>query len=521
MSRAHRIYRSGPTAAALFTPRAALAAAALLVVLAGCSSASPRFASPDYWPTSAWRTVPPEAQGFDSAKLAEGLRAIRSKGLAIHSLLVVRNGDLLLDANFYPYDGSTVHDLASVTKTVTAALIGIAADQGRLRLDDRLLSFFPDRTIANRDARKERITVRDLVTMSSGLDCTPADGERTLREMKASSDWVQFALDLRATAEPGTTFSYCSPGSHLLSAILQKATGMTELQFARRALFEPLGITTLRWPADPQGFTDGWGDLYLQPRDAAKLGYLWASGGAWEGRQVVSTEWIEDSTTARMKTDDDDYGYGWWLPRDVEPREYSAEGRGGQRVTVLPDANTVLVVTGEGLEPGDATNLLAPAFVGGSLPANPQGVEQLTAALAEVAAPPRAQAVSPLPRLAGIISGRTWLFERNAEDLRSVRLDFGPGSEAWLEVQRSDAAPAISGSIGLDGRFRFAPGPSGLPSGLRGAWRNETTFVVEFDEIANNHAYELRFDFADDRLTLSANDRTENAAFTVAAVPAP
>lgn len=136
---------------------------------------------------------------------------------------------MIMDASFYPYDGKTIHEVASVTKSVMTTLIGIAADHGELSLDDSMLSFFPDRTIANRDARKESITVRHLASMSSGLDCTNERDEATLQEMRTTDDWVQFTLDRRVMWEPGTRFVYCSPAIHLLSPILQQATGMTTL----------------------------------------------------------------------------------------------------------------------------------------------------------------------------------------------------------------------------------------------------------------------------------------------------
>lgn len=162
-------------------------------------------------------------------------------------------------------------------------LIAIVAEQGKLNLDAPVLSFFPDRTIANRDARKERVTVRHLANMANGMESVCfANDEGTLNEMTASPDWVQFALDCKMTSEPGYTFCYDSPGMHLLSAILQKATGMTTLEFARQNLFGPLGIRDVIWLTDPQGYTHGWSDLYLHPRDVAKLGYLWLNKGTWQ-----------------------------------------------------------------------------------------------------------------------------------------------------------------------------------------------------------------------------------------------
>ena len=141
------------------------------------------------WPTEGWPATTPESQGVDSAKLADALLAMRERGIMIHSLLVIRDGKALVDAYFYPYDGSTVHDEASVTKSVMTTLVAIAADQGKLELDAPMVSFFPDRTIANMDALKEKITVRHLASMSSGLDSVGfAQDEGTLTEMEASAD---------------------------------------------------------------------------------------------------------------------------------------------------------------------------------------------------------------------------------------------------------------------------------------------------------------------------------------------
>src|SRR5512134_157633 len=161
----------------------------------------------DTWPTEAWQTSTPEEQGFDSAKLAEGLLKIKENGTRIHSLLVVRHGRLLLDAYFYPYDGSTVHDMASVTKSITTTLIGIAVDQGKLSLDDQMLSFFPEIPITHPDPRLEQVTIRDLAMMANGLESTGMEqDEATLAEMEASSNWLKTAVDRRMAYKPGTKF---------------------------------------------------------------------------------------------------------------------------------------------------------------------------------------------------------------------------------------------------------------------------------------------------------------------------
>ncbi|HEU4746461.1 MAG TPA: serine hydrolase, partial [Anaerolineales bacterium] len=412
---------------------------------------------------------------------------------------------------------------ASVTKSVMTTLIAIAADQGKLDLDKPILSFFPDRTIANLDARKERITVRHLASMSSGLECYHHPDEPTNQAMHASPDWVQFALDLPMAYEPGTHFAYCSPGMHLLSAILQQATGMSSLEFARLNLFEPLGIREAAWSADPQGINNGGGDLYLYPRDMAKLGFLWLHGGQWEGQQIVSREWVRLSSQRQIDTGEsygEDYGYGWWIARPGDNPIFSADGRGGQKVIVFPAMNLVLVTTGGGFELDDAIQYVE-AAIGESdpLPANPEGVADLQIALSEVMLPPIAQPVPPLPEMARLISGHTYVFEDNPYRLASIRLDFGDitpaadqPAQANVYMTFYDDTGDRLGVAGLDGLYRFAEVSDGSARkfilGLRGAWTDAQTFALDYNEIASPNALGLKLHFNGKRVTLDgpAND---------------
>ena len=488
---------SGPGRRFVLWAALGVAALALLVVTVVPGLRGPEQAAPAYWPTQAWRSSTLEEQGLDSARWAEALLAIKQENIDIHSLLLVRNGSVALEAYFYPYDGSTVHELASVTKSIMTTLIAIAAEQGKLKLDQPMVSFFPDRTIANRDARKERITVRHLTSMSSGLESMGKErDEGTLQEMRTSPDWVQFALDRKVVTEPGTHFVYDSPGMHLLSAILQQSTGMTALDFARQNLFEPLGIRDAIWNTDPQGYNRGSEGVYLHPRDAAKIGYLWLNKGVWEGKQIVSREWVENSSKSQIKTgEDDDYGYGWWIT--TENGVYTAAGRGGQYIKVVPAFNAIVVTTGGGFDydeidpyliraTGDVTKLLL---------ANTAGIAKLNEALATVVQPPAPQPVKTLPETARTISGRTFVFEQNPAQLKTARLEFADSAEAVLQLAFTDNRPLTSSRVGLDGLYRFVPGNYDLPSGMRGYWADAQTFVLEQDAIANNDHVHLRMYF--------------------------
>jgi CubicO group peptidase (beta-lactamase class C family) len=504
------------TPRAVIKPLASILALFALALLSACLAGSEGRPSPSYWPTQGWHTSAPEEQGFDSAKLAEGLLVMQEQNINIHSLMIIRNDDVILDAYFYPYDGETVHELASVTKSVMTILIAIAADQGKLRLDQPMVSFFPDRTIANRDALKERITVRHLAAMTSGLDCTAANDEQTLDEMGLSPDWVQFTLDREVANEPGKHFEYCSPGMRLLSAILQEATGMTSLEFARLNLFDPLGIQDVLWDVDPQGYNDGWAGLYLHPSDVAKLGLLWLYGGQWEGKQIVSRSWVEESVKRQTITGmGDDYGYGWWvMPGDQG--EYAAEGRSGQYIRVFPAWNAIVVTTGGGFDWNDIAPFIASAVadMAKPLPANPAGVDELNAALAAVQRPPAPELVPPLPEAARAISGKTFVLESDPLNLRTLRLDFDNSAEARIQLTFTNQ-PDRDFKVGLDGIYRTYPFEDyDLPMGLRGGWLDAQTFLLEYDRIANRDAYLLHMRFESDRVMIEVKERTRQASVT-------
>jgi CubicO group peptidase (beta-lactamase class C family) len=486
-----------------------LAVLALLVIVLIPQLRGPeQISGPAYWPTHGWRNGTPEEYGFDSARLAEALLTIRERNINIHSLLIIRNGAVIVDAYFYPYEGTTIHDQASVTKSVMTTLIAIAVDQDKLQLDEPMVAFFPNRTILNLDARKENITVRHLASMSSGLDCTSERDEATLKEMMTGPDWVQFTLDRAVVWEPGSHFVYCSPGMHLLSPILQQATGMTALDFARQNLFEPLGITDILWLTDPQDYNRGWADLYLHPYDMAKIGYLWLNKGQWEGEQLVSRDWVENSVKVQMDTDDDDdYGYGWWLSTD-EPISYSALGRGGQRIIVVPGWNLIIVTTGGGFNFDEIEPLLVETIVDldKKLPGNPTGMDELQAALNTITQPPEPTQVAPLPEMARNISGKTFTFMPNPLGIEKMSFRFNDSDEAVLNVTLTTKGQMQPSPIGLDGVYRMYPGEYDFPVGQRGYWEDAQTFILEHDEIAMNNHFTFRIRFHGDRIAVESQE---------------
>jgi CubicO group peptidase (beta-lactamase class C family) len=296
----------------------------------------------DYWPTTDWRTSSPEDQQMDSQKLAQMLDTVRDEKINLHSLLIIRHGYIVNETYFPPYAADRKHELYSVTKSYVSTLVGIAIDQGYIdSLDHRVLDYFPDKTFKNVDDRKKAMTVGDLVTMRAGLDW---DESSSLNPLFRASDWVTYMLDLPMKDQPGTTFNYCTGCSHILSAVLEKATNSKLADFADKVLFKPLGISDIFWQNAPEGTPVGGFGLRLVSRDMAKLGYLFLHNGQWDGQTIVSADWVQKASTMEAKTGGDlDYGYMWWI--DPHLKAYTALGYDGQTVFVIPDLDLMIVTT--------------------------------------------------------------------------------------------------------------------------------------------------------------------------------
>jgi len=298
-----------------------------------------------YWPTDEWRTADPEEVGIYSGPLDDMLEAISNRGIGVDSVTVVRDGYVVLDEYFSPYEGEP-HIIYSCTKSVVSTIIGIAIEEGYIEsLDVRMLNLFPDRTAGNMNAWKEEMTLRDLLTMTAGFDARDSylyDWEG-LYPMHDSPDALQYVLNLPVIEEPGTRFEYTNGVSHLLSCIITEKTGMSALEYGMEHLFEPLGIHDVEWHNDSMGRNWGYSRIYITPHDMAKLGYLFLNKGQWDGTQIVPEEWVEEATTKHVEaTIMDGYGYQWWVSGNGY---YTAVGHKGQFIHVVPELDIVAVFT--------------------------------------------------------------------------------------------------------------------------------------------------------------------------------
>ncbi len=340
----------------------ALAVAIILApVAAGAAECGARTPLSDGWTMAA-----PERAGLDPARIcAIGPRLAGLRAADAHGVVIVRHGALVYQDYFtgddarwpevrgelarMPHDARTKHDMQSITKSVVGLLVGVALDRGAIRsIDAPVLSFFP----AYADLRtpaKDRITLRDMLTMTSGLRWPGTLDLAMGREMDATSDPYRFVLEQPLLAAPGTSWRYSNGSAEVVGAVLRQETGRPLDQYAREVLFKPLGITDWEWGRMGNGFpAASWG-LRLRPRDLAKIGQLVLDQGVWHGQRIVSSGWIKAMTAPQVVRPGGWYGYLWWPGRSsIDGRTInwtSAVGRGGQYLYVVPSMDLVVVVT--------------------------------------------------------------------------------------------------------------------------------------------------------------------------------
>ena len=378
-----------------------LSTVAAILVLASPLGAEAPAPAQEPWPTRDWASASPAEVGLDAKVLAafDADPAAGKYGL-VDSMLVIRHGRVAYERS-YPHDYDAIygdqakkpsglnaldpggpynyfnpwwhpfyrrgdlHTMQSVSKTVTSVVIGVATARHELPpLDTPVLSFFDAGQVKNVDARKQRMTLRHLLTMTAGLewheDLPYDDPKNSCGLMEASFDWVRFAIDQPMSDEPGARFNYNSGATQILAHVFRKATGHDVEEYAARHLFAPLGIERWFWKRTPTGLADTEGGLYLRPRDLAEIAYLFLKDGRWEGRAIVEPGWVKDSVApSTVVADGVRYGFKWWLVRHSGDKwAFGGSGFGGQRPIVVPEHDLVMVFTGWNI-PGGEPSLTA------------------------------------------------------------------------------------------------------------------------------------------------------------------
>ena len=397
-----------PTLFAAFIVCLLLISAAVL--LARNSAALP--VGDDLWPTKGWATAHPSSVGLDEQVLLRLDKDMASGRYSqmMDSFAVFRCGKKVFERT-YPHDyaklygkeagergpynerltgrynyfdpywfpyyhGTDLHTMQSVSKTVTAVVIGTAIQRGDFKagLDTRVLKYFDTSKVKNVDDRKRRMTLRDLLTMTAGFEWNDegfvtGDPRNDTSSMEASDDWVQYAIDKPMVAEPGKVWNYNSGATELLAYIFQKETGRDIDDYGQQYLFAALGISH-EWKRTYLGVVDTEGGLYLNGSDLAKIGYLYLRDGMWDGQRIVSSDWVKKSVTPYFQTDAEEqfkdgfkYGFKWWLSKLLDSTEYvwMARGFGGQNLEVFPNEGLIVTFAAWDILPNSTGKELVPS----------------------------------------------------------------------------------------------------------------------------------------------------------------
>ncbi|HEX9109484.1 MAG TPA: serine hydrolase, partial [Longimicrobiales bacterium] len=440
-----------------FLPATLLLASALaLAPAAGAQQAS-----------TALPRATPESQGVSSAQLLAWVEAADSQIDAMNSFMLLRHGNVVAEGWWAPYDARTPHVLYSLSKSFTSTAVGLAASEGKLSIYDPILKFFPEDAPANPSANLRAMRIHDLLRMSTGHQT-----EAQLGLAPGGSDpWTKIFLAHPVPFTPGTHFLYNTPATYMLSAVVQKVTGQTVLDYLEPRLWQPLGIEKPTWDTSPQGIDAGGYGLRLRTEDIAKFGQMLLQKGMFNGRQVVPAAWIEAATSLQTANGGDPnsdwnqgYGYQFWRTRH---HAFRGDGAFGQYCIVLPDLDAVLVITSGVRDMGAVMNLawdrLLPAMQATSLPDDPAAQQRLRARLTSLTlhTVPGAR-TSPV---AGKVSGRWYTFPANERGIQAIAVDLKARQPALL--------------------VRTAKGESRIPFGL-GRWvTSRTGFGNGLEQIAS------------------------------------
>jgi CubicO group peptidase (beta-lactamase class C family) len=464
----------------------------------------------------------PELEGVSSDAIIEYLNAVEQSNHKFHSFMLLRHGKVIAEGWWDPYRPDLKHTMYSLSKSFTSTAVGFAASEGLLSLDDKVVSFFPEDLPDTVGPYLAQLTVKDVITMTTGQDPDPTG------IVARDSNWVKTFLATPIVHEPGSTFLYNTLGTYMLSAIVTEASGEKVIDHLKPRLFEPLGITDIDWEVDPQGRnTGGWG-LRIRTEGMAKFGQLYLQNGMWNGERVLPESWVEEATTAsilqapelpdsvRQSSDWlQGYGYQFWRCRH---NAFRADGAFGQFVIVMPDQDAVVVITSETADMQGEANLvwdyLLPAMQEGALPENAEAEARLRDRLAALALPIPESAASPSSEVA--VAGNRYAIEPNERGIASlsytctderctvtmttdtVAFTFAFGNGRWEYGETTRRGPYLVGAA----KAAYVGLPPLRVAGAY-AWDDESTLRLVLRYIESPHTETLVSVFDGDAITVT------------------
>lgn len=478
--------------------------------------------------TTALPRSTPERQGLASAAVLGFVQAADSAIDAMHSVMIVRHGHVVAEGWWTPYDARTPHVLYSLSKSFTSTAVGLAIADGKLSLDDPVLTFFPDDAPAAPSANLRAMRVRDLLRMNTGQITEAPLGITDDSTLRAQT-WVHRFLAHPVPYKPGTHFLYNSPATYMLSAIVQKTTGQTVLDYLGPRLFAPLGIDHPTWVASPEGISAGAYGLNLRTEDVAKLGLLYLQRGTWNGRQLLPAAWVDEATARQTSNGssptsdwDQGYGYQFWRSR----HGYRGDGAFGQYMLVLPQYDAVVVITSGVRDMQAVMNLvwdrLLPAMRTEPLADDAAAQRALQTRLATLTVrPATGRASSPI---AARVSRRWYALPENDRGVHAIALDLSPRAPALLVRTGSGETRtplAVGGWVRSANGFangieRLLAVPEHPSVALSGAWTADSVFALKIAAPETPFYSTLTFTFSGDAVTLAG---AHNVSFGATRLP--
>ena len=466
-----------------------------------------------YFPQSNWRTSTPEAQGMKSDLLVQMLKTVQIEKVPLHSVLIIRNGYLVLESYFDPYHQETWHNIYSSTKSITSTLVGIAMDEGKISgTDQKMTEIFPTLKMPDNQLNLESSTLENILTMTAGHTADSSDS------IYGSTDWPQDFYNLPFSTKPGDAFLYDSGAAHLAACVVNQATQEDVGVYADKQLFAPLGISQYSWEKSTDGIqTGGWG-IRMMPEDLARFGYLFLHKGVWNGQQIVSSQWVGRATEKHengfwgdyMKNG---YGYLWWMN---DFGGFRADGYAGQYIYVMPEQDMVVVFTGginytEKYQPERLmTDFIIPSLTSNAaLPENSQSVTELAALIQELENP-TPDVIPALPEMADSINGKTFTLDAF---INSFSLRFNNQNECTFTITQE--GKTISLPVGMDDVYKVSKAtqvgtlvwyPPYQSVALKGQWIGADTFILHWQYVGEPYQEEYKFTFYGDTATLEVSE---------------
>ncbi|CAN5501650.1 hypothetical protein BH10PLA2_BH10PLA2_02810 [soil metagenome] len=428
-------------------------------------------------PAKALLRSTPEAQGVSAKAILGFVEEAEKKIDALHSFMIVRHGHVIAEGWWKPYDAKSRHELYSLSKSFTSTAVGLAIAEGKLSLDDPVLKFFPDQAPEKPSNNLKQMRVHDLLRMATGHQAEPAGTN------------VKTFLAAPVPFKPGTHFLYNTPATYMLSAIVQKVTGETVLDYLKPRLFDPLGIEEPTWGKSSEGISLGGYGLNVRTEDIAKFGQLYLQQGKYAGKQLVPAAWIQAATSRQTSNGsnpqsdwDQGYGYQFWRARH---NAYRGDGAFGQYCIVMPEQDTVIAITSGVRDMQAVLNLiwdkLLPAMSAEPLPADEASDKKLQAKLSKLALPTvKGLADFQLPEQ---IARRRYSFPANDQKLEALTLECNESGENVTLVCRFNGKPAQRIPCGMRTwkkcRLAFGPLPE-QSAAVSGAWTAPDTYTAKF-----------------------------------------